>query len=203
MPRQNRVTPEGEIVASPARGLVMGNRGILHDAEGRLGTARWRHAHWIICTLSFKGRWRPIMAPNRWTELFFLDEAVALAAGHRPCAECRRAAYNAYRAAFAPEPLPAPEIDRRLHAARVTRTRRQITHEAPITGLPDGTFLRLPGEAAPLLLLAGRLLPWRPEGYGPALPRPARGMAEVLTPSPSVEALRNGYRPILHPSATG
>lgn len=200
MPRQNRVTPEGEIIADPARGLVMGNRGCLHDAAGRLGTARWRHPHWIICALSFKGRWRPIMAPNRWTELFFLDEATALAAGHRPCAECRRAAYNAFRAAFAPAPLPAPEIDRRLHTARVTRTRHQITHRADLATLPDGSFVKLPGAPEPLLVLTDRLLPWRPDGYGLAQPR-LGGTVTVLTPAPTVAALRNGYRPILHPTA--
>jgi hypothetical protein len=199
--RQNRVTPDGEIIATPARGLVMGNRGCLHDAGGQLGTARWRHNHWLICLLAFKGRRRPIMAPNRWTELFFLDEATALAAGHRPCAECRRPAFEAFRAAFAASKLTAPEIDRRLHAARVTRSRRQITHVAPLDTLPDGAFVRLPGTAEPLLVKAENLLPWHPEGYGPARPRPT-GPATVLTPAPTVAALRNGYRPLLHPSAT-
>ncbi|MDB5560081.1 MAG: hypothetical protein JWQ36_3015, partial [Enterovirga sp.] len=101
MPRQNRVLPTGEIVALPFRGAFMGNRGILHDEAGRLGRARWRHPHWIICRLAFKGRRRAIMAPRRYTELFFPDEAVALAAGHRPCAECRRDAFGAYRSALA------------------------------------------------------------------------------------------------------
>lgn len=201
MPRQNRVTPEGAIIATPARGLFLGNRGCLHDANGQIGAARWRHPHWIVCALSFKDRWRPIMAPGRWTELFFLDEAVALAAGHRPCAECRRAAYNRFRAAFTPDPLPAPEIDRRLHAARVTRGRVQVTHPARIAGLPDGTFLRLPGQAAPLLVNGERLHPYSPEGYRTALPRPARGTVEVLTPAPTVAALKAGYVPVLHPSA--
>lgn len=200
-PRQNRVTPEGEIIATPARGLFLGNRGCLHDAAGRLGTARWRHPHWIVCALAFKDRHRALMAPGRWTELFFLDEAVALAAGHRPCAECRRAAFRAFQAAFAPAALPAPEIDRRLHAARVTRARRQITHAAEIATLPDGTFLRLPGETAAQLLHAGQLWPYSPAGYGPPRPRPTAGLVAVLTPAPTLAALRNGYRPALHPSA--
>lgn len=205
MPRQNRVTPEGEIIATTARGLFLGNRGCLHDGAGRLGAARWRHPHWITCALAFKNRRRALMQPNHWTELFFLDEAVALAAGHRPCAECRRAAFEAFRAALASglgtAPLPAPRIDRLLHAARVTRSRRQITHAAEIAGLPDGTFLRLPGRPAPLLALGDRLLPYAPEGYGTPLPRPAGGVAEVLTPAPTVTALRAGYAPVLHPSA--
>lgn len=202
-PRQNRVLPTGEIVAIPARGTLTGNRGILHDAEGRLGAARWRHKHWIACLLELPGRPpRPLMAPGAWTELFFLDEAVALAAGHRPCAYCRRAAFNAYRAAWSAAGQPgarAPEIDAALHAARVTRSRRQITHPAEIATLPDGCFIA--GDQAPLLVLGARLLPFAPEGYGPPRPRPGSGRVTVLTPAPSVAALAAGYRPDLHPSA--
>lgn len=201
MARQNRVTPEGQIIADPARGLFMGNRGCLHDDQGRLGPARWRHPHWVACVLAFKDRHRAIMAPHRYTELFFLDEAVALAAGHRPCAECRRADYLRYRAAVTSAPLSAPQIDHLLHAARVTRTRAQVTHSAPLDDLPPGTFLRLPGVAPPLLLHQDRLWPYTPAGYGAALPRPAGATVTVLTPRPSVAALRNGYRPVLHPSA--
>ncbi|MBI1217841.1 MAG: hypothetical protein GC186_04765 [Rhodobacteraceae bacterium] len=202
MARQNRVTPEGEIVADPARGLFMGNRGCLHDDAGRIGTARWRHPHWVTCVLAFKGRRRPIMAPRRYTELFFLDEAVALAAGHRPCAECRRADYLRYRAAFASAPLSAPEMDRILHPARVTRGRAQVTYSALVDDLPSGTFLRLPDGAAPLLLTDNGLLPYTPSGYGAALPRPSQATVTVLTPAPTVLALRHGYRPVLHPTAS-
>ena len=202
MPLQNRVLPTGEIVAHPARGTLTGNRGILHGADRRLGVARWRHPHWIVCDLANpRGRRRRPMSPGTWTELFFLDEAVALAAGHRPCACCRRAAYGAFGAAWAGAGLPgqgAAAIDRVLHAERVGHDRRQATHEAPMSALPDGTFIGLGGIAC--LVLGDSLRPFRPEGYGPALPRPG-GRARVLTPAPTVAVLRAGYRPLLHPSA--
>lgn len=198
MPRQNRVLPTGKIVAIAARGTLTGNRGVLHDAEGRLGTARWRGKAWICCMLEFKGVRRKVMSPGTWTELFFLDEAVALAAGHRPCAYCRRAAFTAYRDAFPGGPLRAPEMDAMLHAARVTRDRRQVTHRAALEKLPDGAFILWNG--APHLVLRDALRAYRPEGYAAALRRPA-GEATVLTPAPSIAALRNGYRPLLHPTA--
>src|SRR4051794_26424644 len=96
MPRQNRVTPSGDIITTPERGTLMGNRGVLHDADARI-VRRWQGKRWIACVLEFKGRWRPVMAPGRYTELFFLDEATALAAGHRPCAECRRRRFDEFR----------------------------------------------------------------------------------------------------------
>jgi hypothetical protein len=208
MPLQNRITPFGEIVAHPARGTVIGNRGILHDPGRRLGRARWRHPHWIVCRLEFKGRRRQVMAPHAYTELFFLDEAVALAAGHRPCAECRRPAFNAFRSAWqrafgGPAPLRAPDIDRALHHARVEpRSRRQITFAAELDRLPDGAFVALAGDAATAWLVLGdRLFPYAPEGYGPARVRPSGCEARVLTPWPTVAVLAAGYRPELHPSA--
>lgn len=202
-PRRNRVTPEGELVADPARGLLMGNRGILHDAEGRLGVARWRHKHWICCVTAFKGRRRPLMAPGAWTELFFLDEAVALAAGHRPCAECRRADFLDFRAAWAAAGLPgrrAGEIDAALHPARVTRARVQVTHRAEAAGLPDGSFIGWQGAAH--LVRGGAVRRYSPAGYGPPLPRPV-GLVTVLTPAPVVDVLAAGYRAALHPTAGG
>ena len=198
-PRQNRVRPTGKIVAEPCRGLFMGNRGILHDGAGGLGVARWRHPHWVCCVLAFKGRHRQVMAPNTYTELFFLDEAVALAAGHRPCAECRRADFNAFRRAFGAD-LRAPEMDAILHPARVDRkTRRQIRHQAAMADLPDGSFILHEGAAH--LVRAGTILPFGASGYGSARPRP-RGPVTVLTPEPTLRALQNGYRPVLHHSAT-
>ncbi len=200
MTRQNRVLPTGEIVAIAERGTLTGNRGCLHDSDAQLGAARWRHPHWISCALDYKGIRRRVMAPNRWTELFFLDEAVALAAGHRPCALCRRADWLAFRAAWAVAfgaLAAAPDIDRQLHAARVeSRSRRQRRHEAEAQGLPEGTFLWADG---PALLTETGLLPYRPGGYGPALPRP-KGRVTVLTPRPLVAVLAAGYRPRLHPS---
>jgi hypothetical protein len=208
MPRQNRVTPTGEIIVHAARGTLMGNRGILHDADRRLGAARWRHPHWICCRLEFKNRRREIMAPRRYTELFFLDEATALAAGHRPCCECRREDFVAFRAAwrraFGPgSHASAPAIDRALHAARVEpRSRRQARFEAALDDLPDGAFVLLRGErATPLLVQGAHLLPWRPVGYGSPRAR-AAATCLVLTPRPIVDVLHAGYAPALHPSAS-
>lgn len=201
MARQNRVLPTGEIVADPARGMFMGNRGILHDRDQRLGAARWRHKGWVCCALSFKGRHRKLMQPGQYTELFFLDEAVALAAGHRPCAECRRADFNRFRSAWAVAhgTLPrAPDMDRVLHASRAARGRAQMRHQADARGLPDGAFVLWDSNAH--LLLADRALPFTPGGYGAGNARPV-GMVTVLTPAPTLAALAAGYAPLLHPSA--
>ncbi|MDE3028438.1 MAG: hypothetical protein KGH84_08570 [Paracoccaceae bacterium] len=200
MPRQNRVTPEGEILAVAARGMFMGNRGCLHDAGGNLGAARWRHPHWVCCVLAFKGRKRALMQPRRYTELFFLDEAVAMAAGHRPCAECRRAEYEQFRAAFPGGPLAAPEMDRVLHAARVLPRHQQV-FVSDISALPDGAYVKFQHRNEALLVHGTHLLPYTPEGYGVALARPPSGSVKVLTPHPTVAALAAGYRPILHTSA--
>ncbi len=196
MTRQNRVLPTSEIVALPFRGTLTGNRGILHDAAGRLGVARWRHRSWIACVLAFKGRRRAVMTPGTWTELFFADEAVSLAAGHRPCAECRRADYARFREAWTAATGTRPrakDMDRALHAARLepgTRVQRHV--EARAADLPDGAFV-LDGDRAPALVRAGLLHAWRPEGYGPAATTPDRVL--VLTPAPTIAALRAGYRP--------
>jgi hypothetical protein len=200
---QNRVLPTGEIVAVAGRGLFTGNRGILHGADRQLGKARWRHPHWIICALDFKDRRREVMAPGRWTELFFLDEAVALAAGHRPCAECRREQYLAFRSAWAlasgARPA-APQMDAALHKARVEpRTRHQVRHGAPWADLPDAAFAWW--ESAAWLVLGDRLWRYSPAGYDASLPRPRVGLSEVLTPAPTLAALRAGYRAQLHPTA--
>jgi hypothetical protein len=207
VPLQNRVTPTGDIVADPARGTLMGNRGILHDASRRLGAARWRHRSWICCQLSFKGRRRAVMAPRRYTELFFLDEATALAAGHRPCFKCRpeafRAFQTAWRRAFGATDCSAPAMDRVLHRARVEpRTRRQIRFEAALDDLPDGVFVLLDeAPSIPLLVFGDRLLPWRASGYASARRRPAGIGCRVLTPAPTVAVLRARYALTLHPSA--
>ncbi len=202
MTRQNRVLPTGEIVADPARGLFTGNRGVLHDGQGQLGSARWRHPHWIVCVLELPGKPpRPLMAPGRWTELFFLDEAVALAAGHRPCAYCRREAFARFRAAWLAADLPgqrAPEIDAVLHTARVRRDRTQVTHYSDAADLPDGAIVLQAGS--PYLLSGPVILPFGASGYGAPARRPS-GQVTVLTPAPTVAVLRAGYLPVLHPSA--
>ena len=203
MPLQNRVTPSGEIVADPARGLMMGNRGCLHGQGRGLGVSRWRSKLWICCLLDFKGVQRDPMPPGRWTALFFLDEATALAAGHRPCGYCRRRDYVAFREAWrAARWLPrrplAPEMDAVLHRQRTDRSRRKLTHRADIAALPDGVMVRLAGE--PGLLIAGRVRPWSFRGYGAPL-RPGPGPAEVLTPPSIVAAIAAGYEPLVHASA--
>jgi hypothetical protein len=206
MALRNRVTPLGELVAEPARGLVYGNRGCLHDAEG---TIRRRYAgrRWIACRLAFRG-WRraPLLQPGRFTELFFLDEATAFAAGHRPCALCRREDYDRFGALWRDlhrGAAGADVIDARLHEERVAPgTRAQRHHAAPIAGLPDGAFVLR--DAAPWLVRDRHLLRWTAAGYAERAARPARGRATVVTPPSLVAVLRTGWSgavPLLHPSA--
>lgn len=196
LPRQNRVTPTGDIISHPARGHLMGNRGCLHDEHGRLRQARWKTKAWIACRLDFHGRSRRIMSPGSYTELFFLDEATALAAGHRPCFECRREAAMAFRAAWhkaVGEVSRMTDIDRTLHAARVwPRTRRQRRISADIRDLPVGSFILHDG--VPHLVRSGCILPWTPDGYGTPAARP-RIPVTVLTPAPMLKTLAAGYKP--------
>ena len=200
MPLQNRVLATGDIVADPARGLFMGNRGILHDGDQRLGMARWRHKAWIICVLRHKNWHRDVMQPGNYTELFFLDEAVALAAGHRPCALCRRRAYDAYRDAAGFKDT-AKAMDDDLHAARaIPRRFEQRRHAMDIRALPNGAIIL---QDVPKVVLSNALRPVTPEGYGPPEVRPKSGEISVLTPPPTLKALREGYRPELHLSAGG
>lgn len=205
MTLQNRVAPTGEIVADPARGLLMGNRGCLHGIDRLLGPARWRSKLWITCVLSWKDKRRDPMPPGRWTALFFLDEATALAAGHRPCAFCRRADFLAYAHAWrraeglAGRPRAAA-MDARLHAERVHgRSRSQLVRPARAGDLPDGVFVRHDGVVG---LLRGRaLLPWSFSGYGAPVDLAPACPVELLTPPASLAVLAAGYCPILHPSA--
>ncbi|WP_075770191.1 hypothetical protein [Aerophototrophica crusticola] len=206
MPLQNRVTPFGHIIAHPARGLFMGNRGRLHDDRQTLASQGWRSRLWITCLTSFKDRRRPLMRPGHYTELFFLDEATALAAGHRPCAECRRADYRAFRDAITtalalPAPPRAADLDRLLHAARIDpATRQRRTWRADLSTLPPGTMVVRDGQPDTAWLLGPTgPCPWSPDGYGPA--QGFTGAVTVLTPEPTVAALRQGYRPVLHPTA--
>lgn len=202
MTLQNRVDPFGAIVADPARGTMMGNRGRLHDAARHIGGRRWATKAWICCRLAFRGRQRQVMAPGSYTELFFLDEATAFAAGHRPCYECRRADYNQFLGAWSRghggdrASLRAGAIDARLHAERVERG----VHEARPGDLPDGTFVTLSDDpAAAWLLWRGALRRWSFTGYGPPVAVPT-ATVRVVTPSSTVAALASGYRPGVHPS---
>lgn len=204
MPLQNRVMPTGEIVTDGGRGLMMGNRGCLHGLGRQLGVSRWRSPRWICCVLEWKGVRRDPMPPGRWTALFFLDEATALAAGHRPCAYCRREDYRDFTVAWrAARDLPgapsASEMDLVLHRDRTGRLREKVTYRAPAGELPDGVMIRVGSGAA--LLLGGRLLPWSFLGYGAAADVSSPGAVEVLTPRSVVAAMSAGYRPLVHPTA--
>lgn len=197
MPLQNRVTPMGEIVALPGRGLMMGNRGVLHDDARQIVRAT-QVKRWIACRLEFRGRRRTIMKPHSYTELFFLDEATAFAAGHRPCAECRNADYKRFRAFWLDRVGGSPRaeaIDAVLHAERLDG-RAKRTWRADVATLPDGTFVSIDGVAH--IVWRGELAAWSESGYGERQARPAHGEVEVLTPPSIVAVFEAGYRPGVH-----
>jgi hypothetical protein len=187
MPERNRVTPYGEIIRTPLRGQWLGNRGCIH--RGHEIVRPWACKRWIICALEYKGNVAPKWVPGRWTALFFYDEAVAFSAGHRPCALCRRAAYDEYCKAVGMKGADA--IDAVLHEQRIIR-REKRSHRMPWRDLPAGTFVDVDGT--PHVVLDDALRPWLPmEGYGTARNRPRNGDALVLTPPLSVQALCDGY----------
>jgi hypothetical protein len=205
MPLQNRVDPGGAIIISPARGTMMGNRGGALHSDQRVIVRQFTNRRWIACVLEFRGRWRSVMSPGRYTELFFLDEAVALGAGHRPCAECRRERFNAFRRAWERShkreggPLLAPEIDLELHRARIDKRGQKVTWEAPLNTMPDGCFVRIDGSSC--LVWGEALLEWSPGGYVKKHRRPDGLTVTVLTPEPIVQCIRHGYRPAIHESS--
>jgi hypothetical protein len=204
-PLQNRVTPEGEIVAEPARGLIMGNRGCLVEEPWQLGRARWRTKMWISCVLDLGGRKRDVMPEGRWTGLFFLDEATALSAGHRPCGYCRREDHVAFGEAWRAghglaKRISAAQMDVVLHGQRVEPgTRRKQTFKSELGALPAGVMVRY--EEAPALVLPGGVRPWSFAGYGALVPVPEDTVVDVLTPPAMVAAVGAGYRPLVHPTA--
>jgi hypothetical protein len=201
MPFQNRVTPLGELVATSERGLVYGNRGRLHDDDGQI-RRQWQLRRWISCRLEFRGRYGTggPMTPGRYTGLFFLDEATAFAAGHRPCAECRNADYKIFLALAGA--AGADELDLRLEAERLGEDAAgRRLHERPFAELPDGAFVLL--EGAPHLVVGDALLRWSAGGYAGRRTRP-RGPATVLTPPTTLAVLDAGWEgsvPLLHPSS--
>ncbi len=206
MPLPNRVDPFGGLIATPARGLLFGNRGgRFHREDRTLSTRRWASRCWICCRLEFKGRHRAVWGAG-YTELFFLDEVTALSAGHRPCFECRRADAQAFAAAFTAgrkrHTSPrAAEMDAVLHAERLDG-RAKRTHRRPLGDLPDGAFLTLPQEpGAAFALRGGALLQWTPAGYAARRRRPRAATVDVLTPPAILAALSAGYPPHWHPSA--
>ena len=206
MPLQNRVTPLGELVAEPGRGLVYGNRGCLHDERGRI-RRRFDGKRWIACRLRFRGWHRePLLQPGRFTELFFLDEATAFAAGHRPCALCRREDYVRFGEIWRelhPDQVGADAIDAQLHRERIDRRLASATsHETALAELPDGAFVLRDEE--PFVVVGGELLRWSTAGYVERSPRPPRERTTLITPPSLVEVLRAGWRPLVplfHPSA--
>lgn len=219
MPRQNRVTPTSQLIATSARGALMGNRGCLHDAQGHI-RRHHRGKRWIYCRLHFRNRHRAIMTPGRYTELFFWDEAVALAAGHRPCAECQHQRYQEFRTRWRtvhpgshPSALPtAGEMDAILHEERLRPPDEQRTFRAPWAVLPDGVFVTLnaptPAGSEPALYLLrnSALHRWSPTGYAAPEPIPAHTVApddgvQVLTPRSIVRMLANGFQPAIRLNA--
>ncbi len=200
MPLQNRVTPYGEVVALPGRGTMMGNRGILHDESRRIVRA-WQVRRWIACVTEFRDRRREVMQPHRYTELFFLDEAAAFAAGHRPCAECRNADYRRFQTLWQASrlgPANADTMDAVLHAERLSNGKK-VTYRDEIANLPDGTYVALDGEA--WLLWNGELHAWSDGGYAQRRSPPLRQTVDVITPRSIVKVFRAGYRPGVHPTA--
>jgi hypothetical protein len=203
VPLQNRVDPFGELFAAPARGLFMGNRGgRFHTDAQRLTARRWVSRQWICCVTKFRGRQRDVWG-QFYTELFFLDEPTAFAAGHRPCFECRRKDAEVFaeywRKARKLRRRPrAAEMDEVLHRERLNgRAKRR--HRRKIESLPDGAFITLDGTA--FAVRGNALLRWTPEGYDAPMPRPRRAVVDVLTPPAILEVLFAGYRPRWHPSA--
>ncbi|SHH56691.1 hypothetical protein [Bradyrhizobium erythrophlei] len=202
MPLQNRVTPTGDIIATPHRGMFTGNRGIIHDPATKTLTRRWASQTWLTCVCEFRGRRRDVMGTRSWTELFFLDEATAFAAGHRPCFYCRRGDANRFRAAWEEgnggANLLARDIDAVLHRERLDGRAKQLHPlPTPMAKLPDGAMLQQGSES--FAIVRGRALVWSPAGYRAAQNTPQDAL--LLTPPSTLRALSAGYRPVLHASA--
>jgi hypothetical protein len=204
---QNRVTPRGNLEAVSARGAWLGNRGILHNERQEI-LAPWRHKAWVTCKLEFKGRKRTVFAPRSYSELFFLDEATAFSAGHRPCGECRREKFKAFKAAWCaanPNLLQAPYpsigiLDKQLHAERAVRGGGQVTYNEIIGNLPDGVFISFKGDV--VLVWRGHLHTWAHHGYHERRPiRATSTVVQVLTPKSVVAAFREGLDVQIHESA--
>jgi len=197
---QNRVDPLGQLIKTKARGTWTGNRGVLHNHAQEI-LRPFKLKAWITCRLEFKGKKRPIMAPDRWTELFFLDEATAFAAGHRPCCECRRADFNRFKQAWLKgnpeynisEKTSIREIDKVIHRERIGRDQSKITFDANPADLPDGSFVLF--NQSPFLVLDNKLFQWSPSGYEKGITMPEIDELPVLTPRSVVNAFRAGYLP--------
>lgn len=202
MPLQNRVDPYGALFRTTARGTMLGNRGGAIHNEHKEIVRPFKSRQWIACLLEFKGRHRKVMSPGLYTELFFLDEATAFAAGHRPCAECRRAHFNSFKEAWnrahgrpAEAILRAAAIDEELHRARIYKSDKR-TYEADIDELPSGTFIEL--QQAPFIVWDDQIAEWTAEGYATKRSRPTNETVKVLTPKPIVDCFLGGYLTTTH-----
>lgn len=197
---QNRVDPRGDLIKTTARGSWMGNRGVIHDEHQQI-VRPFKLKAWLICLLDFKGRRRQVMTPDRYTELFFLDEATAFSAGHRPCAECRRKAFNRFKHFWLEanadygfnERTPIWKIDEVLHKERINRSGVKITFTESVSHLPAGSFV-LHHNAA-YLFADGLFFRWTPEGYDEGIILAGVDRVEVLTPRSVVNTFRAGYKP--------
>jgi hypothetical protein len=199
VPLQNRVDPFGNLFVTPARGTLLGNRGgKFHTDDRRLTSRRWASRQWICCVLDFKNRQRDVWG-RYYTELFFLDEVTAFAAGHRPCFECRRKDAEKFAALFSGKAkrASAPAMDEVLHAERLDGKAKRL-HRAKIDNLPDGAMIAMDGEA--YAVRGKHLLPWTPRGYRPPVPRPRGMTVDVLTPPSMLTVLKAGYEPLWHPA---
>lgn len=197
---QNRVDPLGNLIRTSARGSWMGNRGVIHNEEKEI-TRLFKHKAWITCVLAFKGRHRTVMSRDRWTELFFLDEATAFAAGHRPCFECRREDAKRFKSCWI-EGNPGHQftmstsitlIDEIIHRERIDRGMKKVLHQLPSSEIPEGTFIL--NKEEPYLFHKNKLHHWTPFGYENSIAMPKNSMMTVLTPASIVNTFRAGYTP--------
>lgn len=203
MPLQNKVDPWGNLVAVKARGEYLGNRGILHDKEKNI-LKPWAHKKWVICELSFKGIKRRLFSDNKYSELFFLDEATALAAGHKPCAHCRRSRYSEFKELWRQanglsefESLSSEQMDSQLHKERVSSERTKKTFEASYGSLPDGTFIELNNGAH--LVWENNIYRWSYQGYSRGEDSIAKNqLVKVITPKTIVRMYSSGFKPFVH-----
>jgi hypothetical protein len=210
MPKQNRVTPFGDLISSTAKGTLMGNRGCVHSNTGQI-TKTWARQAWVTCLLEYNGRHRQVMAPGQYTELFFLDEATALAAGHRPCGTCQKSRYESFKSVWIKANsnfigMPATsinDIDRHLHTERYASNGRSELAQQVLSRLPDGCFVVRQGNRdLAWLYWEGRLYRWTPGGYGAGEIGQPDEVVHVLTPSSIVRTIREGFSPMAHLSAT-
>lgn len=207
MPLQNRVNPAGVIFAGASRGTFTGNRGVIH--RNKLIIAPFRTKYWITCLLEYKGMKREVMTEKRWTELFFLDEATAFSAGHRPCAFCRHAAFKLFKSLWLNANAQIDDltdqaittIDHLLHRERIAKDGSKLTWRSPLSDLPDGTIVQLDQSADFFLYVQNKLLKWTEFGYSEVMTARSDQPVTVLTPKSIVLTFAAGYPVGIHPSA--